>query len=118
MPNLPHSRPLPDCLKPPNGIVMSPPSQLLTKTVALEHEKFKLLTEIAPLVDFFYKPVEFTPKAMDKVLKAPDSPERDQAIQAITEMFNANKLLGAYYWREVWHRQVPKDDNDHHHSRR
>lgn len=37
------------------------------------------------------------------------------AVQAIGEMFNANKLLGAYYWREVWHRQVPKGDNDHHH---
>jgi nondiscriminating glutamyl-tRNA synthetase len=43
----------------------------LEKTVALEHEKFKLLSEIPSLVDFFYKPVEFTPKAMDKVLRTP-----------------------------------------------
>jgi len=43
----------------------------LEKTVALEHEKFKLLAEIPALVDFFYKPVEFTPKAMDKVLRQP-----------------------------------------------
>jgi len=41
------------------------------KTVALEQEKFKLLSEIPALVEFFYKPVQFTPKAMDKVLKAP-----------------------------------------------
>lgn len=43
----------------------------LEKTVALEHEKFKLLSEIPTLVDFFYKPVEYTPKAMDKVLRQP-----------------------------------------------
>ncbi len=39
--------------------------------IALEHEKFKLLSEIPGLIDFFYKPVAFTPQAMDKVLRAP-----------------------------------------------
>jgi glutamyl-tRNA synthetase len=43
----------------------------LKRTVALEHEKFKLLSDIPKLVDFFYKPVEFDQKAFDKVLKAP-----------------------------------------------
>jgi len=43
----------------------------LKKAVALEKEKFKLLSDIPKLVDFFYKPVEFDPKAFDKVLKAP-----------------------------------------------
>ena len=47
----------------------------LKRAVALEHEKYKLLSEIPALVDFFYKPVEFTPKAMDKVLKAPGAKE-------------------------------------------
>ncbi len=43
----------------------------LERAVALEHEKYKLLTEVPGLVDFFYKPLQFTPKAMDKVLRAP-----------------------------------------------
>ena len=43
----------------------------LEKVVALEHEKFKLLSEVPGLVDFFYKPVEVTPKAKEKVLGAP-----------------------------------------------
>jgi glutamyl/glutaminyl-tRNA synthetase len=43
----------------------------LEKAVALEHEKFKVLKDVPALVDFFYKPVEFTPKAMDKVLRQP-----------------------------------------------
>jgi nondiscriminating glutamyl-tRNA synthetase len=43
----------------------------LKKAVALEHEKYKLLTEIPGLVDFFYKPVEFTQKAREKVLQQP-----------------------------------------------
>jgi glutamyl-tRNA synthetase len=51
------------------------PGPELKKVLSLEHEKFKLLSEIPGLVDFFYKPVEFTPKAMDKVLKAPGAKE-------------------------------------------
>src|SRR6185312_12826400 len=35
----------------------------LEKTVALEHEKYKRLDEIPGLVEFFYKPVQYTPKA-------------------------------------------------------
>lgn len=40
------------------------------RTLSLEREKFKLLSEIPALIEFFYKPVEFTPKA-DKVLGVP-----------------------------------------------
>ncbi len=47
----------------------------LEKTIALEHEKFKLLSEIPTLIEFFYKQVEFNPKAMEKVLKAPGAKE-------------------------------------------
>jgi glutamyl-tRNA synthetase len=43
----------------------------LERVMALEHEKFKLLSEIPRLIEFFYKPVEFDPKAFEKVLKAP-----------------------------------------------
>jgi glutamyl-tRNA synthetase len=46
------------------------PGPSFEKTIALEKEKFKLLSEIPSLIEFFYKPVEFTPKA-DKVLSAP-----------------------------------------------
>ncbi len=47
----------------------------LERTVALEQEKYKLLSEIPALVEFFYKPVAFTPKALDKVLRAPGAKE-------------------------------------------
>lgn len=47
----------------------------LKRVIALEHEKFKLLSEIPRLIEFFYKPVEFDPKAFEKVLKAPGAKE-------------------------------------------
>ena len=47
------------------------PGPDMARALSLEHEKFKLLSEIPALVDFFYKPLEYTPKAMDKVLKVP-----------------------------------------------
>jgi len=80
----------------------------LEKTVALEHEKFKLLTEIPSLVDFFYKPVEITPKAMDKVLRAPGAkdvllgladdlkafdPFTDKALEERVRKFCADRSL-------------------------
>jgi glutamyl/glutaminyl-tRNA synthetase len=80
----------------------------LEKAVALEHEKFKLLSEIPGLVDFFYKPVEFTQKAMDKVLRAPGakevllglaedlkefSPFEDKALEERVRKFCADRSL-------------------------
>jgi nondiscriminating glutamyl-tRNA synthetase len=80
----------------------------LKKVLALEHEKFKLLSEIPRLVEFFYKPVEFDPKAFDKVLKAPGakevllglaealkdfSPFEDKALEARIRQFVADKGL-------------------------
>ncbi len=50
------------------------PGPDLKRTIALEQEKFKLLSEIPTLIEFFYKPVEFTPKA-DKVLQTPGAKE-------------------------------------------
>jgi len=47
------------------------PGPDLKRVVALEHEKFKLLSDIPTLIEFFYKNVQFDPKAFDKVLKAP-----------------------------------------------
>jgi glutamyl/glutaminyl-tRNA synthetase len=80
----------------------------LEKAVSLEHEKYKLLTEIPGLVDFFYKPVEFTPKAMDKVLRqegvknvllgladdlAKAEPFEDKALEARVRKFCEDKGL-------------------------
>ena len=84
------------------------PGPDLKKVVSLEHEKFKLLSEIPALVDFFYKPVEFTPKAMDKVLKVPGakdvllglaealkdfSPFEDKALEGRIRRFCEEKAL-------------------------
>ncbi len=84
------------------------PGPELKKTVALEHEKFKLLSDVPALVDFFYKPVEFDPKAFDKVLKAPGAkdvllgladalkdfaPFEDKALEARIRQFVADKGL-------------------------
>ncbi|MDE2038868.1 MAG: glutamate--tRNA ligase [Elusimicrobia bacterium] len=47
----------------------------LERTVALEQEKYKRLADIPGLIEFFYKPVEYTPKAMDKVLRTTGTKE-------------------------------------------
>jgi nondiscriminating glutamyl-tRNA synthetase len=80
----------------------------LEKVIKLEHEKFKLLSEIPKLIEFFYKPVEFDPKAFEKVLKAPGakdvllgladalkdfSPFEDKALEARIRQFVADKGL-------------------------
>jgi glutamyl-tRNA synthetase len=77
------------------------------KTIALEQEKFKLLSEIPTLIEFFYKPVEFTPKA-DKVLSGPGAkdalvaladalrdfaPFEDKALDAFIRKFCEEKGL-------------------------
>ena len=87
------------------GGAVTPP---LEKVVALEHEKFKLLSEIPSLVEFFYKDVVFAPKAMDKVLKAPGvkqilldmaqalgdfAPFEDKALEACIRKFCDEKGL-------------------------
>jgi glutamyl-tRNA synthetase len=80
----------------------------IKRVIALEHEKFKLLSEIPPLVEFFYKPVEIQPKAMEKVLKAPGAkqvlldladalkdlaPFEDKALEARIRQFCVDKNL-------------------------
>ncbi|HVE13915.1 MAG TPA: glutamate--tRNA ligase [Elusimicrobiota bacterium] len=45
------------------------PREKLLPAVALEHEKYKHLSDIPRLVEFFFKGVEYDPKAVDKVLK-------------------------------------------------
>lgn len=64
----------------------------LEKTVTLEHQKFKKLTDIPSLIDFFYKPLEITPKAREKSLSAPgvqkiveDLASRFEALESFTE---------------------------------
>ncbi len=67
----------------------------LEKTVSLEHEKIKLLPEIPGLVDFFYREVAYSPKAMDKVLKAPGAKEVLTSLAAALANFEpfADKAL-------------------------
>lgn len=86
------------------------PGPDLKKTVGLEHEKIKLLSEIPGLIEFFYKPVEIAPKAMDKVLKAPGAkqvlldlaealkdfaPFEDKPLEARIRQFVTDKGLKA-----------------------
>jgi glutamyl-tRNA synthetase len=84
------------------------PGPDLKKVVALEQEKIKLLSEIPTLIEFFYKPVQFDPKAFDKVLKAPGAkqvlldladalkdfaPFEDKALEARIRQFVTDKAL-------------------------
>jgi nondiscriminating glutamyl-tRNA synthetase len=84
------------------------PGPDLKKVVALEQEKIKLLSEIPTLIEFFYKPVQFDPKAFEKVLKAPGAkqvlldladalkdfaPFEDKALEARIRQFVADKAL-------------------------
>ena len=62
------------------------PGPDLKRVIALEHEKFKLLSEIPTLVEFFYKPVVFDPKTFDKVLKAPGA---KQVLESLAEALEA-----------------------------
>ncbi|MDE2511795.1 MAG: glutamate--tRNA ligase [Elusimicrobia bacterium] len=66
------------------------PGPDLKRVVALEHEKIKLLSEIPTLIEFFYKPVEIAPKAMEKVLKAPG------AKQVLLDLADALKDFASF----------------------
>ncbi|MDE2491178.1 MAG: glutamate--tRNA ligase [Elusimicrobia bacterium] len=87
------------------------PGPDLKRTIALEHEKFKLLSEVPELVSFFYeRPAEPAPKAA-KVLGAPGAkdvllglaellkngsePFEDKALEARIRAFCAEKGLKA-----------------------
>ena len=90
------------------GLPTADGSPAVERAVALEHEKYKRLDEIPALIDFFYKPVEFSPKAMDKVLRVPGakevllalaselasfSPFDDKALEAKIRQFCAERGL-------------------------
>jgi glutamyl/glutaminyl-tRNA synthetase len=83
------------------------PGPEFTKTIALEKEKFKLLSEIPNLIEFFYKPIAMTEKAA-KVLSAPGArealadlaealkgfaPFEDKALEARIRQFCVDKGL-------------------------
>ncbi|MFI5361553.1 MAG: glutamate--tRNA ligase [Elusimicrobiota bacterium] len=85
------------------------PGPDLARVVALEKEKFKLLSEIPALIEFFYKPVAYTEKA-NKVLGAPGAkdalsglsdalrdfePFEDKALDARIRKFCEEKGLKA-----------------------
>jgi glutamyl-tRNA synthetase len=85
------------------------PGPSFEKTIALEKEKFKLLSEIPTLIEFFYKPVAITEKAA-KVLNGPGAkdalaglaealkdfaPFEDKALEARIRKFVEEKGLKA-----------------------
>jgi nondiscriminating glutamyl-tRNA synthetase len=88
------------------GLIGLPGPDLKT-TVALEKEKYKLLSEIPTLIEFFYKPVVMQPKA-EKNLSAPGvkqvlldlaaalkdfAPFEDKALDAGIRKFCEEKAL-------------------------
>jgi len=56
----------------------------LLEVVALEHEKYKLLSEIPRLIEFFFKDVEYDPKAVEKVLRKQGS---DAVLEGLVSAF-------------------------------
>ncbi len=56
------------------GIKPAYGSPSLEAAISLEHQKYKKLTEIPGLVDFFYKPLELTSQAREKSLSNPEVP--------------------------------------------
>jgi len=85
------------------------PGPSFEQTIALEKEKFKLLSEIPTLIEFFYKPIALTEKAA-KVLNGPGAkdalvglaealkdfaPFEDKALEARIRKFVEEKGLKA-----------------------
>lgn len=90
------------------GLKINGKGPKLERAVALEHEKYKLLKDIPGLIDFFYKPVELTAKAKEKVLQQPGvkqtlldlagvletvEPFEEKALEARIRQFCADKGL-------------------------
>lgn len=68
------------------GLIPTPPGPSLEKTVALEREKYKLLSDVPGLVDFFYRETPVTPKA-EKVLAAPGAKAVLEALAETLKSF-------------------------------
>lgn len=70
----------------------------LADIVGLEREKYKLLSEIPALVDFFFAPAKYDAQAVEKVLKKPEVPKIidgiKQAYSGLSE-FNAANIEAA-----------------------
>lgn len=69
------------------GLYPPPAGPDLEKVVSLEREKYKLLAEIPALIEFFYKPVEYTPKAKQKAA---------EGREIVVDMAEAFAALPAY----------------------
>ena len=54
------------------GLNLDKSNPLNLDIIALQQEKYKLLTEVGSLVDFFFQDAEYDETAIDKTLKAPD----------------------------------------------
>ena len=66
------------------GLDTSKGPDLLT-LIALEHEKFHLLTDVPKRLDFFYKDPVYDPEAVEKVFKKPEVPE---ILSGIAELYS------------------------------
>lgn len=66
------------------GLDTSKGSKLL-ELITLEHDKFKLLTDIPHRLEFFYKDPVYEPEAIEKALKAPEVPA---ILSGIAELYN------------------------------
>lgn len=59
------------------------PKERLLKAVALEQEKYKLLSEVPGLVDFFFKDVVYDEKAVAKVLRKDGADAALEGLEAV-----------------------------------
>ncbi|MCG2725002.1 MAG: glutamate--tRNA ligase [Elusimicrobia bacterium] len=55
------------------GLVLDKSNPFHLDIVAIEQEKYKLLSEVGGLVDFFFKDVKYDESAINKTLKAPNT---------------------------------------------
>ncbi|HBB67855.1 MAG: glutamate--tRNA ligase [Elusimicrobia bacterium GWA2_56_46] len=63
----------------------------LADIVALEQEKYKLLSEIPGLIKFFFTEVEYDPKAVEKTLKTPDAGKILEGVKGAYASLNVFK---------------------------
>jgi len=92
------------------GLLPPRPGPPLERVVALEQEKFKLLKDVPERIDFFYRDIEYSPQALDQVLRGPGVKEvllglaellqdlsafQDQALEGAIRQFCGRRGLKA-----------------------
>jgi len=64
---------------------LAAPDERLLAVVGLEREKYKLLSDVPKLMDFFFQEVEYDPAAVDKVLKKEGAREALEGLLPVLE---------------------------------